>query len=303
MSNEKLKEFWNHKLIETESGSVLAVSDVLLVVLVLIIGYLLSRFVQYLLVRRLASTSMRTDAVQVIQRVSSYVIYALIGLTTLNLLGIPITIFAFATGAIAIGVGFGAQNIINNFISGWILIAERPIRSGDFIEIDSAMGTVETVGTRSTRILRTDGVHMLVPNSKLLENTVINWTLIDRKIRTTLRVGVAYGSDIQLVSELMHKALDEHQDIIADPAPEVIFEDFGDNALVFDAYFWGDVAGEKSLRAIRSELRFTLNKLFIENDIVVAFPQRDIHLYADKPLKLEVSSNPKNDGASDSEKF
>lgn len=299
MTIEKLKEFWNFKLIETAGGSVVAVADVLLIVIVLVLGYLLSRFVQYLLARRLANTTMRADVVQVIQRVSSYVIFALIGLTTLNLLGIPITIFAFATGAIAIGVGFGAQNIINNFISGWILIAERPIRSGDFIEIDGAMGTVETVGTRSTRILRTDGVHMLVPNSKLLENTVINWTLIDRKIRTTLRVGVAYGSDVKLVAKLIEQSLEEHPAIIGEPLPEVIFEDFGDNALVFDAYFWGDVAGEKSLRAIRSELRFRLNELFTEHNIVVAFPQRDIHLYADKPLQLEMKSYPTERGEKD----
>lgn len=133
---------------------------------------------------------------------------------------------------------------------------------------------------------------MLVPNSKLLENTVINWTLIDRKIRTTLRVGVAYGSDVKLVAKLMEQTLEEHPAIIGEPLPEVIFEDFGDNALVFDAYFWGDVAGEKSLRAIRSELRFRLNELFTEHNIVVAFPQRDIHLYADKPLQLEMKSNP-----------
>ena len=194
---EKFSEFWNTTLISTSGGTVITVANVLLAVLALFAGYLLSRFVEFYLARRLKNANMRADGVYVIKRISFYLIFFLVGLTTLHILGIPITIFAFATGAIAIGVGFGAQNIINNFISGWILIAEHPIRVDDFIELDGAKGVVRRIGTRSTLIHRTDGVHMLVPNSKLLENTVVNWTLVDDLIRTTVRVGVAYGSDPQ----------------------------------------------------------------------------------------------------------
>ena len=118
----------------------------------------------------------------------------LLGFTTLALLNVPLGAFAFVSGAVAIGVGFGAQNIINNFISGWILMWEKPIRIGDFLELGDVMGNVETINTRSTLIRRTDGVHMLIPNSHLLENTVVNWTLIDKQARGMVRVGVAYGS-------------------------------------------------------------------------------------------------------------
>ncbi|MBT8098713.1 MAG: mechanosensitive ion channel, partial [Gammaproteobacteria bacterium] len=207
----------------------------------------------------------------------------------LGMLGIPLTAFAFATGAIAIGVGFGSQNIINNFISGWILMAERPIRIGDFIEIDAWQGTVEVVGNRSTRIRRSDGVHLLVPNSQLLERTVVNWTLIDQEIRTTVRVGVEYGSPVRLVSELIMKAVTEASQVKSEPKPSVVFEDFGDNALAFDAYFWCDVAGEKVLREIRSDIRFRICELFAENDIVVAFPQRDVHLDSKQPLEVRIT--------------
>ena len=148
---------------------------------------------------------MNADLVQVIRRGLYVLGIVILAFTTLDLLNVPLTAFAFVSGAIAIGVGFGAQNIINNFISGWILIWERPIRINDFIEIGDTTGTVEQINTRSTRIRRTDGVHLLVPNSQLLENTVVNWTLLDRMLRCVVRVGVAYGSDVDKVKEILEK--------------------------------------------------------------------------------------------------
>jgi len=285
---DELKSFWNFTLATSPSGQSITVGEVLLVVVLVVVGYYGSRFLVYLLGRRLRKTEVDADVIHVIKRVIFVVFLVVIALTALSLLGIPLTAFAFATGAIAIGVGFGAQNIINNFISGWILMAERPIRINDFIEIDDTQGVVEAVGTRSTRIRRTDGVHLLVPNSQLLENTVVNWTLIDREIRTTVRVGVAYGSPVKLVSELIMQAVREHALIKKKPAPSVVFEDFGDNALLFDTYFWSDVGGEKFLREIRSDVRFRIAELFAEHDIVVAFPQRDVHLDTNRPLELRV---------------
>ena len=286
---EALTKIWNTSIISTSSGTSVVIGDLVLVGMLILAGYILSRVVGFFLARRLASTKMREDAIQVIKRVSFYLIFILVGLTALTVLGIPITVFAFATGAIAIGVGFGAQNIINNFISGWILIAERPIRAQDFIEIDGFMGVVDRVGTRSTQIHRTDGVHMLVPNSKLLENTVINWTLVDSRIRTSIRVGVAYGSNPEQVASLFRQAVETQPEVLTEPEPQFIFEDFGDNALIFDAYFWSNVLGEKSLRLIRSEIRFRMSKLFHEHGVVVAYPQRDIHLHAPAPIPVTLS--------------
>jgi len=201
---------------------------------------------------------------------------------------VPLTSFAFMTGAIAIGIGFGAQNIINNFISGWILMTEQPVRIGDFIEIDQFTGVVERVGNRSTRIRRTDGVHLLVPNSQMLERVVVNWTLIDNRIRTIIRVGVAYGSQPRQVIELIEKAVLDQPDVLTDPAPRVAFEDFGDNALIFDAIFWCQVGGERELRQIRSNIRLAIFDLFDANNIVVAYPQRDVHIDSPGPLQIEL---------------
>ena len=168
----------------TYSGSSITVSQVLQVPLLLLLAWFVVTRIGKLIRRALYKRKVAPDAVHLFSRIYLVLAIAILLVTSLEILNIPLKAFAFVSGAVAIGVGFGAQNIINNFISGWILMAERPIRIGDFIEIDNAMGTVELIGNRSTRIRRTDGVHLLVPNSRLLEQTVINWVLVDKAIRT-----------------------------------------------------------------------------------------------------------------------
>ena len=283
-----LKTFWNFILTTAPNGQSITVGQVLSVITLLLVGYYGSRLVGFFLGRRLAKTDLRPDVVHILKRIAFFTILILVFITALGLLGIPLTAFAFATGALAIGIGFGAQNIINNFISGWILMAERPIRINDFIEIDSFHGVVENIGTRSTRIRRTDGVHLLVPNSALLERTVVNWTLVDREVRTTIRVGVEYGSPVRKVADLILQAVTEQAEVKTEPHPSVVFEDFGDNSLVFDTYFWCDVGGEKFLREIRGAIRFRICDMFDANDIIVAFPQRDVHLDTKNALEIRV---------------
>ena len=282
------KEFLGFVVATLPGGQVITISQILAVIALIIAGYFGSKLFGYIVGRQLAKTTLRPDIIHIFKRVAFFTLLVLIFITALGLLGIPLTAFAFATGALAIGIGFGAQNIINNFISGWILMGEAPIRIDDFIEIDAWQGTVEQIGNRSTRIRRTDGVHLLVPNSQLLERTVVNWTLVDQLIRTILRVGVDYGSDVRLVSQLLMQAVAEQPQVRSTPAPSVMFEDFGDNALIFDAYFWCDTTGERLLREIRSDIRFRICELFAENDIVIAFPQRDVHLDTRDALEIRV---------------
>ena len=287
---DRVLTVWNYPLISLSDGAIITVSQIVLVLVLVTIGFLASRWIDRLVGRRLGATQMEPDAIMAIRRVLLYTLLVIIAITALGLLHVPLTAFAFVSGAVAIGVGFGAQNIINNFISGWILMSERPVRIGDFVEVGGSQGTVELIGVRSTQIRRVDGVHMLVPNSAILENTVVNWTLIDDQIRTMVRVGVAYGSPVRVVEKLIYQALDEHDGVNEDPKPSVIFDDFGDNALIFDAYFWADATGERELRRIRSDLRFRITELFAENDIVVAFPQRDVHFDMQQPLRVEMLS-------------
>ena len=248
------------------------------------IAYLLIRRSSVFLVNRLTQKAVEPDLILLINRLYFTITLLLLIFTTLSILNVPLGAFAFVSGAVAIGVGFGAQNIINNFISGWILMWEKPIRIGDFLEIGDVKGTVQTINTRSTLVRRTDGVHLLIPNSQLLENMVVNWTLVDKLARATVRVGVAYGSPIKLVAELIYQASKADDLILAEPDPLVIFEDFGDNALIFDVYIWVNIDGERDLRTIKSNLRFRIAELLNENNIVIAFPQRDVHL--DGELRL-----------------
>lgn len=272
----------------------LAVGQVLFVPAVLIGGYLLARWVERIIVKRLAANNVSPDLVHLIRRIYLILILAVLLVTLLELLDVPLTAFAFVSGAVAIGVGFGAQNIINNFISGWLLMWERPIRIGDFLEIGETRGTVESINTRSTRIRRVDGVHLMIPNSQLLENMVVNWTLIDRLARTSVRVGVAYGSPVTRVAELIELAATEHEFVLPDPKPLILFEDFGDNALIFDVVFWVLADGERDLRVIRSDIRFRIDALFAEHGITIAFPQRDVHLDTASEIKVRVVTKAEN---------
>lgn len=285
---ETLKTLWNISLFTFSDGSTVLVSQLVLVVVIIGVGYLLSKFIERLTQRRLSKTDLRPDAAHILQRIIFYVLIAGLAVTALSLLHVPLTAFAFISGAVAIGVGFGAQNLINNFISGWILLFERPVRIDDFIEINEHQGVVERIGNRSTRIRRTDGVHLLIPNSQMLERVVVNWTLVDDQIRTIVRVGVAYGSPLRKVADLILQAVVEQEEVQQEPGPRVILEDFGDNAIIFEAFLWCEVGGERELRQIRSAIRFRIDELFTENGIVISFPQRDVHLDTLSPLQVQM---------------
>jgi len=293
----ELEKYWHFPLIRMGSGLEVTVSQIVLTTLVVVLGLVFAWYLKQLLGRQLTKSKVDPNAALIIQRVFFYAILILLFITALGMLDIPVTALAFISGAVAIGIGFGAQNIINNLISGWILMSERPVRIGDFVEIDDSRGVVESIGNRSTRIRRVDGVHLLVPNSQMLERMVVNWTLIDRKFRSLVRVGVVYGSPVRRVEELLLQAAREHKETLAEPRPLVIFEDFGDNALIFDLFFWCEAGAERDLRMIRSDIRFRIDELCRENDIVIAFPQRDVHLYTKTPLDIRTVA-PCDDGPS-----
>lgn len=282
----EIEKLWNLPLVTLSSGMQITVSQVVLTVVFVILALVFSWYIQRVVGRQLIKAKVNPTVAETIQRILFYSILVLVFITALGMLRIPVTALAFISGAVAIGVGFGAQNIINNLISSWILMSERPVRIGDFIEVDQHRGVVESIGNRSTRIRRIDGVHLLVPNSQMLERVVINWTLIDKNFRTSVRVGVAYGSDTRVVQELLLKAAVAQKDVMGEPPPIVVFEDYGDSALVFDVFFWCQSTGERELRIVRSDIRFRIQEYFQEHGIVIAFPQRDVHLYTHTPVEV-----------------
>ena len=295
---DKLNAFLDIALLDFGNTHI-TIGQIIVVLLTALLGSLLVVWITRVLKNYLATRIRNQDLVQMLSRAFLFLGFFVVAFVVLDLLQIPLTAFAFISGAVAIGFGFGAQNVINNFISGWILMWERPIRIGDFLELGVNLGTVETINTRFTRLRRIDGVRLMIPNSQLLENTVINWTIIDRRLRSHVRVGVQYGSDVPRVKELLEEILAANEDVLEDPEPTVIFEDFGDSSLVFDAFFWIESTSERSLRGVRSALRFEIERVFRENGVVIAFPQRDIHLDTLAPLDIRIQDDrPRTEGAS-----
>ncbi|MCW8857356.1 MAG: mechanosensitive ion channel [Kangiella sp.] len=276
----KFEEIMSKPLISLKEGSSINLWQLLLALLFVVIAWLVSRYVAKFIGRKvLKMMNVSDDNVVIVQRLVFFVMLGIIVVTVLSFLNVPLTAFAFISGAVAIGVGFGAKNVMDNFISGWILMSERPVRINDVVEMEDQLGRIIQVGNRSTIIRRIDGAHMVIPNSTLLQSNLINWTLLDQNIRSVVKVGVAYGSDIEKVKEIAMEIMKEHPEILDDPEPEVIFEDFGDSSLVFDLWYWASLGSIRGLRAIRSDVRFEIDKRLKENNIVIAFPQRDVHLH------------------------
>lgn len=288
-------------LISLKEGTSINLWQLLLALLFVIIAWLVSRFVAKFIGRKiLKMMNISDDNVIIIQRLVFFVMLGIIVITVLSFLNVPLTAFAFISGAIAIGVGFGAKNVMDNFISGWILMSERPVRINDVVEMDSQLGRVIQVGNRSTMIRRIDGAHMVIPNSTLLQSNLINWTLVDPNIRNSIKVGVAYGSDVEKVRDILFDILSNNENVLKDPEPSVIFEDFGDSALLFEIWYWAQINTIRELRGIRSDLRFEIDKRFRENDIVIAFPQRDVHLHFADDVAKQLAKKLENSGSQQS---
>lgn len=218
-------------------------------------------------------------------------------LGTLAFLRIPLTVFAFFGGALAIGIGFGTQTLIKNFISGIIVLAERKVRVGDILDVDGVIGTVVEVNTRSSVIRSADDVETMIPNSLFLENRVTNWTLSSSKMRRSIRVGVAYGSDPRVVMDILVECAGRHGRICREPAPFAVFEDFAESALVFSLYYWMEMGASSNSLVVASDVRLMIEKRLGEAGIQVPYPQRDMHLSTTDPIRVEISGHSANPSA------
>ncbi|MFH1156656.1 MAG: mechanosensitive ion channel domain-containing protein [Pseudomonadota bacterium] len=198
----------------------------------------------------------------------------------LHVFGLNTTTVAVAFGALGIGLGFGLQNIFNNFISGIILLFERPIQVGDDIEINGTWATVTKTNVRSTIVQTYDNATIIIPNADLISNQVINWSFKDKRLRRGVQVGVEYGSDIEKVRATLLEIADANPRILKYPKPDVIFNDFADSALIFTLRFWTFIV---SFYSVETEVRFKIDALFKERGLVIAFPQQDIHIRSVPP--------------------
>ena len=279
---------WNLVLFSV-GGDAITLGAVVLAILLLALGFLASRTASRLVARGVAARiTLEPGAASATETLTFYCLFIAFGLISLNLVHFPLTVFTIAGGAVAIGVGFGSQNVMNNFISGLILLFERPIRAGDLVSVEGTHGIVEHIGARSTRIRAPDNTHMIVPNSHLVENSLVNFTLSDDRLRTSVTVGVSYGSPVRVVERLLMQALDEQPTVLRDPVAKVLFDDFGDNALIFHAVFWIRARTILDRRQVESDVRYRINDVFHDAGIVIAFPQRDVHVDTLRPLEVRM---------------
>lgn len=206
-----------------------------------------------------------------------YVVFILGLVIGLESVGLNLSSLAFLTGIIGVGVGFGLQNIVSNFVSGVILLVERPIKVGDRVEVGDLNGDIIRIAARSTWVRTNDNVVIIVPNSDFISNRVTNWTANDRRVRIRLPVGVSYASDPPAVRTVLLHIADGLPAVLKDPKPDVVFLGFGDSSLDFELRVWT----EDSLRTpqiLKSDLYFRIFQAFTENGIEIPFPQRDIHV-------------------------
>lgn len=280
-----LRDLWDYELWVVDERSV-TVKKVTMALLILVLGMIIARLLARTAIRRFLNRAGFDDsATAAVEHLLTFLALLILVIFALNSVNIPLTVFTFLGGAIAIGVGFGAQNLLNNFISGFILLAERPVKINDMIEVEDNFGIIEKIGMRCTRVRTPGNTHILVPNSSFLEKNIINWTLSDQEIRGSVSLGVGHHSDTRQVTDLMLRAVREQEKVLDHPEPVVLFEEVGDSALTFVVYFWFSMKNLYLLeqRIIESNVRHRIIELFRQAGIMIAHPQSDVHLHPAEP--------------------
>lgn len=265
----------NFKLIETENF-VITISSILLGLIIIIATIVVLKIIKKLLKGIVNKKKLDPGTGHSINLIIKYFIWVIVIILVLDTVGVKISIFLASAAALLIGVGLGLQQLFNDIASGLVLLFEGSIKINDVIELDeNIVGRVIMLNIRTSKIKTRDDVVIIVPNSKLVNNNIINWSHMDKKTRFNVKVGVAYGSDVKLVEELLLKCAN-NKDIYEKPEPFVRFLDFGDSSLDFQLFFW--VKNSFQVENIKSDLRFAINQSFAENNIQIPFPQRDVHI-------------------------
>tara|TARA_R110000868_G_scaffold1389_15_gene10763 strand:- start:203 stop:1078 length:876 start_codon:yes stop_codon:yes gene_type:complete len=253
----------------------ISVKDILIVITVIFITTLILRVVLRIITRKLPADD--KGKFNVVFGYFRWLVYLLILIITLNAVGVDVTAVFAASAALMIGIGLALQTLFQDIISGVFILVDQTVHVGDIIEIDGKVGRVEEIKLRTTRAITVDNRVLIIPNHLYLTNSLFNWTQNNTTTRENVTIGVAYGSDVQLVKKLLIQAANSHPEILNREETSVQFTDFGDSSLNFKVVFTlGDSFNANSLK---SDIRFEIDKLFREHNITIPFPQRDVHIF------------------------
>ena len=274
---EQLLQILNFELFKLGSGSITLASILklaLLVAVVILAESVLRRvFMQRVLTRTQLDEGMRFA----IARISGYLFITLGLYLSLTFVGIDLSSLAVLAGASGVGLGFGLQNIVHNFISGVIILAERPIAIGDRVEVNGVAGQVTRINLRSTIVVTNDNISVIVPNSNFISDPVVNWSHGDPKVRINVPVGIAYGSDVEKFRRVMMEVALAQPEVLHDPKPNIFFIGFGESSLDFEVGVW-TAEMLRNPKRFRSELNYAIEAALRRNQIEIPFPQRDLHI-------------------------
>jgi small-conductance mechanosensitive channel len=253
-------------------------------IIILLVFVALSRGLRRILKRKVFPKYKLDEGIQlVISRVTHYLLVGLGIIVAVQSIGLNLTSLAVVFGLLSVGIGFGLQHVASNFVSGLIILFERPIKIGDRVTIGDVLGDVENISLRATLIRTVDNISIIVPNSEFITSRVINWSHRDPKVRIHIPVGVAYGSDVPLVIKSLLEVSDNHSQVMKDPPPKVWFNEFGNSSLNFELLVW--ILEPKGRPDIISELNKGIDEIFRKNEITIPFPQRDLHVRSAVPIE------------------
>ena len=277
----KIREFLNLELYKSESEDIhIRVQTIFFVILVFLLTGIVLKVIKKIVNRKLEEED--KDKFKAIYSFIKYFVYTIVLVIALESSGIQLSVLLAGSAALLVGIGLGLQTLFQDIMSGIFILIDKTLHVNDIIEIEGKVGKVEEIRLRTTRAVTIDNKVLIIPNHKFLTSTLYNWTQNGKLTRESISIGVAYGSNVELVKKLLLKAASEHPKVYNHPAPIVIFHNFGDNALEFKLIFTlGD-----SYQALmpKSDIRFTIENLFRENNITVPFPQRTVHIVKEEKL-------------------
>jgi len=282
---EQIKSYFNVPLLTLGTNHITIQTMISLVVFSSLLFFLTGMLRKWIVEQLLTRSKMDIGARQATGSIIRYFIIVIGFIIILQTVGIDLTALNVLAGAVGIGLGFGLQNIVNNFISGIIILFERPIKVGDRIEVGNVEGDVVRVGGRSTEVVTNDNITIIIPNSKFITENVINWSHNDRKVRFRIPVTVAFGSDVRLVERVLLEVAEEDPDVLDKPAPGVRLMEFGDSGLRFELRAWSTTLIHRKGLLI-SNLNFGILATFSQHGIEIPFPQRDLRIRGNNLEKL-----------------